>query len=317
MQDIKYSIVVPAYNEEEVIDTSYARLKEVMDQTDGTYELIFINDGSADKTYEMLERIAENDSNVRVINFAKNFGHQLAVSAGLDRAVGDAVVVIDADLQDPPEVMLEMIKLWKEGYDVVYGKRKKRQGETIFKKFTAFAYYRILKSMSGMDMPLDAGDFRLMDRKVVDVMVSMREHNRYLRGMASWVGFKQTPYEFERNERFAGVTKYSLKKMLELAGNGIFSFSSKPMTLSIHVGLFTGFLTVVWMILYAIFAGIKGTFSWMAMAVGGIYAMISLVLIAIGFCGVYLGRIYDEAKDRPLYLVANTLGYEEDKQSDR
>lgn len=317
MQEIKYSVVIPAYNEEEVIDASYSRLKEIMDKANGPYELIFINDGSADKTYEMLERIAEGDGNVRVINFAKNFGHQLAVSAGLDRAVGDAVIVIDADLQDPPEVILEMIKLWQQGYDVVYGKRKKRQGETIFKKLTAFAYYRILKFMSGMDMPLDAGDFRLMDRKVVDAMVSMREHNRYLRGMGSWVGFKQIPYEFERNERYAGVTKYSLKKMFELAGNGIFSFSSKPMTLSIHVGLLTCFLTFVWMVLYLIFSILKGTFSYLTLAIGGIYAMIGIVLIAIGFCGVYIGRIYDEAKNRPLYLVANTLGYEEDKKIDR
>lgn len=317
MQEIKYSVVIPAYNEEEVIDTSYKRLKEVMEQADGSYELIFVNDGSADKTYEMLKRIAEGDSHVRVINFARNFGHQLAVSAGLDRAKGQAVVIIDADLQDPPEIMLNMIDLWKQGYDVVYGKRKKRQGETVFKKLTAFAYYRILKFMSGMDMPLDAGDFRLMDRKVVDAMVSMREHNRYLRGMASWVGFKQTPYEFERSERYAGVTKYSLKKMLELAGNGIFSFSSKPMTLSINAGILTCFLTFVWMVFYLIFSIIKGTFSYFTLALGGLYGMIGLMFIAVGFCGVYLGRIYDEAKNRPLYLVANTLGYEEDKEIDR
>ncbi len=317
MQKIKYSVVIPAYNEEEVINTSYSRLKEVMDKTDGAYELIFVNDGSADKTYELLKEIAKGDSNVRVINFARNFGHQLAVSAGLERAAGQAVIVIDADLQDPPEVMLEMIKLWKQGYDVVYGKRKKRQGETVFKKFTAFVYYRLLKSMSGMDMPLDAGDFRLMDRKVADVMVSMKEHNRYLRGMASWVGFKQIPCEFERNERFAGTTKYSLKKMLELAGNGIFSFSSKPMTASIKVGVLTCSLTFLWMVFYLIFSIIKRTFSYVTLAIGGLYGMIGLLLIAIGFCGVYIGRIYDEAKGRPLYLVANTLGYEEEEEIDR
>lgn len=317
MQKTKYSVVIPAYNEEEVIYESHKRLKAVMDTCGDTYELVFVNDGSADKTYEMLKDISSKDPNVRVINFARNFGHQLAVSAGLEKSVGQAVIVIDADLQDPPEIMLQMIDLWKQGNDVVYGKRKKRQGETVFKKFTAFAYYRVLKSMSGMDMPLDAGDFRLMDRKVVDVMVSMKEHNRYLRGMASWVGFRQVPCEFERNERFAGSTKYSLKKMLELAGNGIFSFSSKPMTMSIKIGVATCSITFLWAIIYLVLSLVKGTFSYFALFLGLIYGMFGLVLIAIGFCGIYLGRIYDEAKGRPLYLVANTLGYEEDKEIDR
>ena len=222
------SVIVPLYNEEEVLPESYRRLTSVLSGMEENYELIFVNDGSRDKTFAMASDIQKKDPHVVLVDFSRNFGQQMAVSAGLDQARGDAVVIIDADLQDPPELIPQMVEMWKGGVEVVYGKRKSRQGESVFKKFTSFAYYRVLDALSGWKIPKDTGDFRLMDKRVVDVMRSMPEHNRYLRGMVAWAGFRQEPLEFDREERFAGVTKYSLKKMLKLASDGIISFSGKP-----------------------------------------------------------------------------------------
>lgn len=209
---MKYSIVVPLYNEEEVILESFKRLKQVMDKTGESYELLFVNDGSQDKTEELAAKLANEHKEVKLISFSRNFGHQIAITAGMDAASGEAIVVIDADLQDPPEVILQMIEKWKEGYEVVYGQRIKRKGETFFKKFTAKLFYRILKSMTSVDIPVDTGDFRLIDRKVCDAMKSLTEKNRYVRGLVSWVGFKQCAVTYVRDERFAGETKYPLKK---------------------------------------------------------------------------------------------------------
>ena len=233
---IVYSIIVPLYNEELVIDESYRRLKEVMDSIKENYEIVFVNDGSRDKTRDKAEEICENDENIKLINFSRNFGHQSAITAGMDLALGDAIIVIDADLQDPPEVILKMIEKWKEGYEVVYGKRIKREGETFFKKFTAKMFYRLLKSMTSVDIPVDTGDFRLIDRKVCDALISLPEKNRYVRGLVSWVGYKQTYVEFERQERFAGETKYPLKKMMKLAFDGITSLSYKPLVIAGYFG---------------------------------------------------------------------------------
>lgn len=305
----KYSIVIPAFNEELVIDESYKRLKEVMDSTGEPYELIFIDDGSRDRTLEMLTALHEKDGNVKVLSFSRNFGHQIAVTCGLDHARGDAVVIIDADLQDPPEVILQMIEKWKEGYDVVYGKRAKRKGESIFKKITAFGFYRTLRFMSGQPIPLDTGDFRLMDWRVVEVIKAMPEQNRFLRGMVSWVGFKQTPVEFVRAERFAGETKYPLKKMIKLAGDGIISFSSKPIKLSLTWGGIVtggGFIYLLVLIILAICGQAFAPWNWVASV---LIFLIGTLFIAIGMLGSYVGRIYDEVKQRPLYIVGKKLGF--------
>lgn len=226
----KVSVVIPMYYEEEVANECYQRMKGVLTAiANYEYEIVFINDGSKDKTLEILEEIAKEDKNVKVLSFSRNFGHQCAVTAGIKHVSGDAIVIIDADLQDPPELIPEMLKLWEQGYEVIYGKRKLREGESKFKLLTAKMFYQTLNALSDVDIPKDTGDFRLVDKKVVDVINELPEHNKFLRGLFSWVGFKQTPFEYERKERFAGETKYPLKKMLKLASDGIISFSTKPL----------------------------------------------------------------------------------------
>lgn len=306
----KYSVIIPAYNEEDVIEESYRRLTSVMANSGGSYELIFVNDGSRDKTEEILKSIAKDDNNVKLINFSRNFGHQVAISAGLDYATGDAVAVIDADLQDPPEVILEMIKKWHEGYDVIYGKRIKRHGETAFKKLTAKLFYRFLHSMTDVDIPVDAGDFRLMDKKVCDAMRSLSEKNRYVRGLVSWVGFKQTAVEYVREERFAGQTKYPLKKMIKFASDGVFSFSFKPLKFA----QFLGFASAAGGFIYLIIALIQ---KFLGLTVHGWASLIAtiiffngIILLVLGITGEYIGRIYDEVKGRPLYIVKDSVGFE-------
>lgn len=226
----KVSVVIPMYYEEEVANECYQRMKSVLTAIPNyEYEIVFINDGSKDKTLEILEEIAKEDKNVKVLSFSRNFGHQCAVTAGIKHVSGDAIVIIDADLQDPPELIPEMLKLWEQGYEVIYGKRKLREGESKFKLLTAKMFYQTLNALSDVDIPKDTGDFRLVDKKVVNVINELPEHNKFLRGLFSWVGFKQTPFEYERKERFAGETKYPLKKMLKLASDGIISFSTKPL----------------------------------------------------------------------------------------
>jgi glycosyltransferase involved in cell wall biosynthesis len=236
MDNILCSVIVPMYNEEEVIPETYRRLTKVMEGFGESYEIIFINDGSRDNTKAMLSELCKTDKRVKMIDFARNFGHQIAITAGMDYAAGECMVIIDGDLQDPPELIPEMIKIWRSGYDVVYGKRKARQGETFFKKFTAKAFYRILGKLTDIDIPVDTGDFRLIDRRVCEALKQLPERNRYVRGLMSWVGFKQTAIEFERSERFAGETKYPLKKMLKLAMDGIMSFSYKPLKIASYLG---------------------------------------------------------------------------------
>lgn len=312
---IQYSIVVPVYNEELVIGETYKRLKKVMDSTEETYEIIFVNDGSKDGTVEIAKTICEMDSNIKLLSFSRNFGHQLAISAGMDNSSGNAVVVIDADLQDPPEVILKMIEKWKEGYDVVYGKRAKRNGETFFKKFTAKAFYRILKSMTDIDIPVDTGDFRLIDRKVCDKLKSLPEHNRYVRGLVSWVGYKQIGVEFIRKERFAGETKYPLKKMIKFASDGIASFSYKPLKFANYVG---GIISA-FSVLFAIIEMFKGIFtksgiSGMSLAIDLIFFLIGGLFITLGIMGEYLSRMADEAKGRPLYIIGEKAGFEDENK---
>ncbi|MBW9153704.1 glycosyltransferase family 2 protein [Clostridium estertheticum] len=313
---IIYSVVVPLYNEELVIDESYKRLKSVMDSTNEKYEILFVNDGSRDATRSKTENICRSDKNIKLINFSRNFGHQAAITAGMNQAIGNAVIVIDADLQDPPEAIIDMISKWKEGYYVVYGKRVKRVGETFFKKFTSTAYYRLLKSMTSIDIPVDTGDFRLIDRKVCDVLNSMPEKNRYIRGLVSWIGYKQTFVEFVRKERFAGETKYSLKKMFTLAFDGITSFSYKPLIFAGYFGAFTGLIGTVLLIGTIVTSMINKN----AILNLGLILSISLMMFGLIFCfmaimGQYIARISEESKNRPLYIVANTVSYNELKNS--
>lgn len=311
---IKYSVIIPAFNEESVIEESYRRIKSVMDLTRETYELIFVDDGSQDKTAEILEGICKKDENVKLISFSRNFGHQIAITAGIDNARGEAVIVIDADLQDPPEVILEMIERWKEGYDVVYGKRIERKGESFFKRFTAKVFYRVLKQITNIDIPVDTGDFRLIDRKVCEVInsqKSIREKNRYVRGLVSWVGFKQIGIEYVRQPRLSGTTKYTLKKMLKLAFDGITSFSYFPLRLPLYFG---GVLTVLSSI-YLIYAGVLYLILQKFLAWGILINIIILLFginfIMLGLIGEYVGRIYEEAKNRPLYIIKKKIGFEE------
>jgi dolichol-phosphate mannosyltransferase len=305
-----YSIIVPLYNEELVINESYRRLKEVMDTTKEAYEIVFVNDGSKDETRAKAEKICNNDENIKLINFSRNFGHQAAITAGMDLALGEAIIVIDADLQDPPEVMIKMIEKWKEGYEVVYGKRAKREGETFFKKITAKMYYRLLRSMTSVDIPVDAGDFRLIDRKVCDALIALPEKNRYVRGLVSWVGYKQTCVEFVRQERFAGETKYPLKKMFKLAFDGITALSYKPLVIAGYFGILAFVIGVILMIsdfVKDIFN--KSSFVNFTLMMGINMMMFGVTLGCIGIMGQYIGRIFDESKGRPIYIIDSTKNY--------
>lgn len=315
--NIIYSIVVPLYNEEAVIMESYRRLKKVMDSTKENYEIIFVNDGSMDKTSCITEAICKGDKSIKLINFSRNFGHQAAITAGMNETLGKAVVVIDADLQDPPEVILDMIKKWKQGYEVVYGKRTKRKGEKFLKKFTAKVFYRLLRNMTSIDIPVDAGDFRLIDRKVCDALNSLPEKNRYVRGLVSWVGYKQTFVEFTRQERFAGETKYPLRKMFKLAFDGITAFSYSPITMIGNFGgviFFIGIITTICIFIKHVCLSSAILSLGLIMAVNLI--MFGLVFISIGVMGQYIGRIADEAKGRPMYIIDSKLGYEDEETSD-
>ena len=302
----KISVVIPMYYEEEVAQECYNKMTQVLSNIkDYDYEIICVNDGSKDKTLPILEKIAEEDKKVKVISFARNFGHQCAVTAGLKYVTGDAIVIIDADLQDPPELIPEMLKLWEEGNEVIYGKRKTREGESKFKLLTAKMFYNTLNALSDVDIPKDTGDFRLVDRKVVDVINSLPEHNKFLRGLFSWVGFEQKAFEYERKERFAGKTKYPLKKMLKLASDGIIGFSSKP--LKIVGGL--GIVTICISFIILIYAILSFAFKWNQLAPGWTSLMVAttffsgVILISLWMIGEYISRIYDETKGRPQYII--------------
>lgn len=309
----KVSVVVPMYYEEEVAKECYERLKKVLTSIISyEYEIIFINDGSKDKTLSILEEIANSDKNVKIISFSRNFGHQCAVTAGLKYVTGDAVVIIDADLQDPPELIPEMLKLWEQGNEVIYGKRKIREGESKFKLLTAKMFYNTLNALSDVEIPKDTGDFRLVDRKVVNVVNSLPEHNKFLRGLFSFVGFKQTPFEYERKERFAGKTKYPFKKMLKLASDGIISFSTKPLKIVGGLGIlsvFASFIILVYSILSFIFKWNNLTAGWTSLMVT-ITFLAGIILISLWMMSEYIARIYDEVKGRPQYIIDKTINIE-------
>ena len=304
---MKYSVIIPTFNEQEVLPLSYPRLKAVMD-TLGDYELLFVNDGSRDDTLTQLKSIAENDKHVRVISFSRNFGHQEAVSAGMANASGQAVIIIDCDLQDPPELIPEMVKKWEAGADIVYGQRTRREGETAFKKLTAWVYYRILRALGGQYIPANTGDFRLIDRKVCDTLNAMPEKNRFLRGMAAWSGFKAEPIEFVRNERAAGQTKYSMKKMLKLAGDGVTSFSNKPLKAPLTIGIVLTILSLIYLVLSVVMSAL-GIWNIVHVLFALVFCLLGMLFISLGIFGLYLGRIYDEAKNRPIYVIDEKINF--------
>lgn len=304
------SIVVPVFNEEESITETVKRLQKLRDNLvhEIDVELVFVDDGSKDKSLDHLRNISEKNPSVKVISFSRNFGHQIAITAGIDLAAGDYVAVIDADLQDPPELIADMYRLALTGFDVVYGKRRSRAGETVFKRATATVFYRLLNYMCEIEIPSDTGDFRLMSRKVVDAFKQLRERHRFVRGMVPWLGYRAAPLDYDRAERFAGETKYPLRKMLVFATNAILSFSSKPLTLAIRLGFLT------------IFAGLAGGAYMLYLKVftntpvpGLTAILLSIVLFSgvqillIGVTGEYIARIFEEIKGRPLYLVAETI----------
>lgn len=305
------SIVIPCYNEREGIRETHRRVSNVMNALeDCRYEILYVDDGSRDGTLEMLRDLAAGDPATRVVALSRNFGHQFAVTAGLASAAGDAVVIMDADLQDPPEVVVEMVARWREGYDVVYGVRTDREGETRFKLWTARIFYRLLRRLSETDMPVDSGDFRLLDRRVVDAIVAMPERDRFLRGMVSWVGFRQIGLPYRRAPRHAGTTKYPVAKMLRFALDGIFSFSVKPLRISTHIGFLSAGIALI-AIVYALAMRIftdRWVTGWTALMIAVLFVG-GVQLISVGIIGEYVGRLYGEAKRRPLYLVRERLGF--------
>ncbi len=313
-EKILCSVVIPVYNEELVILETYKRLKSVMDSLKETYELIFVNDGSRDKSASILEEICEGDQNVKLVDFSRNFGHQMASTAGMDYSSGETIVLIDADLQDPPEIIPRMLEKWREGFDVVYGVRLKRKGETFFKKFTSKAFYRLLNSMTEVEIPLDTGDFRLVGRKVCDALKTTNERSRYLRGLISWMGFRQIGLEYERDKRFAGKTKYPLKKMFKFAFDGISSFSYKPLKLATYFGSFVSILSFIYL-LVVIYKGLftNSTVTGWASTLAVSLFFNGIVLIILGIMGEYIGRIFDEVKGRPLYIIRDTKNIDTDK----
>ena len=300
------SIIAPVYNEEPIINELYRRLAAVLDTISEPWELVMVNDGSTDRSVELMVALHERDPRVRVINFARNFGHQNAVTAGMDYARGDAVVIIDADLQDPPEVILQLLDKWREGYHVVYAVRSERKGETWFKKFTAKLFYRLIYRITDVNIPLDTGDFRLMDRQVVDAVKVMREHNRFIRGMISWVGFRQTGVNYVRQERFAGETKYPLRKMMRFALDAITGFSYFPLQVMIYASLVLALIAVLAVPIVAFLRLATGAsvFEGQATTLVVLLLLSSFQLFFFFIMGQYVARIYDEVRQRPLYIVS-------------
>ena len=302
-----YSIVAPVFNEAETLPHFYERVVKVMEDIGEPFEIVLINDGSRDKTYSILQEIHAKDARVRVIDFSRNFGHQIAISAGLDYAQGDAVVVLDSDLQDPPEVIPELIARWKDGAEVVYAQRAKRKGETFFKLATAATFYRLIRRITAVNIPSDTGDFRLLDRQVVDALIKMREHHRFMRGLSAWVGFRQDAVLYERHERFAGTTKYPLTKMIRFSLDAITSFSHVPLQIATSLGFGLALVSLIGIIIAIILRLFTDAIVGQATTLIMVLFMGGIQLIFLGIIGEYLGRIYDEVRARPLYIVRKVL----------
>jgi polyisoprenyl-phosphate glycosyltransferase len=309
MDPVKYSIVIPLYNEEGILPVLVERLQEIMAQLDGPAEVVMVDDGSSDRTYPLAQAAAASDPRFKLIQFSRNFGHQMAITAGMDASSGDAVIIMDADLQDPPYVILQMIEKWREGYEVVYGLRQQREGEKLFKTVTASAFYGLLQRIADIDTSVNVGDFRLVDRKALNAFLQMRESNRYVRGMFSWVGFRQAGVPYIREERKAGATHYTLRKMVVLASNGILGFSTAPLRLALSTGLFLAFASVVYgMVAIALKLAGENLVPGYASLLCAITFLSGIQLAVMGMVGLYVGRIYDEARARPLYVVRETHG---------
>ncbi|MGZ5322178.1 MAG: glycosyltransferase family 2 protein [Solirubrobacterales bacterium] len=307
-----YSWVVPVLNEEDVLPELHRRLSETAEKLDGPSEFILVDDGSIDRSREVVLQLRDRDPRLKLVALSRNFGHQLAITAGIDVARGDAVVVMDSDLQDPPEVVVEMAARWREGFDLVHGVRTARRGEGAFKRHTAHLFYRLLNRASDVDLPLDTGDFRLLDRRVADVVRRMREPNRYLRGLFAWVGFRQTGVQYERDERYAGDTKFSLMRMLSFAVDGLTGFSTVPLRLALGLGLAISALAFA-AGLAAVVLKLTGAYTisgWASVTVM-ITFFSGVQLLMLGAVGQYVGRIFEQGKARPLYLIAETHGIEE------
>jgi dolichol-phosphate mannosyltransferase len=309
---IQYSIVVPVYNEAEVLQALYNRLTPVMAGLGESYEIIFVNDGSTDESPLLLQDLQGKDKHLKLLSLSRNFGHQIAITAGLDHSLGQAVVVMDADLQDPPEVIPQLVDQWRKGYDLVSAVREKRRGEGLFKRATAALFYRLLRHLTVTEIALDAGDFRLMSRKAVETLKGIRERSRFLRGLSGWIGFRQTSVSFVRDVRQAGETKYPLKKMVRFALNGIMSFSSVPLQMASYLGFLVSSVSFFYMV-YAI--GLKlftdrVVLGWASVMVAVLF-LGGVQLVSLGIIGEYIGRIYDEVKQRPLYIVDEARGFDQ------
>jgi glycosyltransferase involved in cell wall biosynthesis len=305
---VELSVVVPVYNEQESIPVLYQRLTGVLAGVVRSYEIILVDDGSHDLTWEIIRELAGRDGRVKGVSFSRNFGHQMAFTAGLDHADGDAVVIMDADLQDPPELLPELVARWREGFDVVYAVRSRRKGETLFKLFTAAAFYRLLRRITHVNIPVDTGDFRLMSRKAVEAFRHMPERHRFTRGMVAWMGFRQVGVPYVRAARHAGETKYPLRKMLRLASDGITSFSYLPLQLATWVGLLVVTLAFVALVAALVVRVGGGAMPAWAIAAAVLALLAGVQLVAVGLLGEYVGRALDEVKRRPLYLVRETVG---------
>jgi len=313
-----FSVVAPVFNEEALVEEFCRRCVAALEPLGEPFELVLVNDGSRDRSPQLLRALHERDPRIKVLNFSRNFGHQLAITAGADYAQGKAVVVIDSDLQDPPEVIPQLIAKWREGYEVVYAVREEREGETWFKTVTAAFFYRLIAKITSVELPVDAGDFRLMDRKVVDALGRIREHHRFMRGLSVWVGFNSTGMPYKRLARKAGATKYPLRKMLKFALDGITSFSYLPLQLATYMGFITAGLSLLFiLVIFALRLGGQtaqdAAFYGQASTLAAVLFIGAVQMISLGIIGEYVGRIYDEVKGRPLYIVAEALGYPEEQ----
>ncbi|NES22018.1 MAG: glycosyltransferase family 2 protein [Symploca sp. SIO3E6] len=314
----KYSLVVPVYNEETTILELYRRMQAVMDEL-GEVELILVNDGSRDRTLWLLRELHQKDSRVCYLSLSRNFGHQIAVTAGLNFVRGQVIVILDADLQDPPELIPLMVEKWQQGYQIVYAQRTQRYQEGWLKRLFAYVFYRLLRNLADVDIPLDTGDFCLMDRRVVDILNTMPERNRYIRGLRSWVGFSQTAIQYERDPRFAGEVKYTFHKSLSLAANGLVSFSRIPLRLSTYIGLLAALVAVLMamLVLYWRIVAPSSPLTGFATIMIAIFFLGAVQLVSIGILGEYVGRIYEEIKGRPLYVLSEVGGLHDEGSTQR
>lgn len=307
-----YSFIVPVFNEEATLPELYRRLSAVMDSLDGSVEVVLVDDGSHDRSLALMRDLHERDHRICYLSFTRNFGHQVAVTAGLNFVRGQAIVVLDADLQDPPELIPDLADKWRRGYDVIYAQRVQRHQEGWFKRLTAYVFYRLLRQLADVDIPTDTGDFCLMDRRVVDALNAMPERNRYIRGLRSWLGFRQIAIPFERDSRFAGSVKYTFRKSLTLAIDGLVSFSKVPLRISTYVGLFAAVIAIVMAILviyWRFFSPVSPLTGYATIAVA-IFFLGAVQLFSIGILGEYIGRIYEEVKNRPVYVLGEVNGFE-------